>query len=200
MAARKLRRSLSHSTCYIPLLHYSHSKSIFNLSSIEYRHTHARSEHGDFLSHSIGIETQLLQLRSSALSAQAAHHPCVAALCKAMACRRTLSLALTQARALTGSHRHRRLLKQALQQHLLSLILWTLLRNTFRCRVRSQRAQLSETRPRRAVSQQSVVGQSARTQLALRFRSCNNSRNNLRKLKKKIPQKITNYFTIFLLV
>lgn len=83
---------------------------------------------------------------------------------------RALSQARIQALALTGLHRPT--LSQALvRARALSLSLCRLCCATrFVAEVRSQRAQLSETRSQRAVSQQSVVGQSARRQLfALRL-------------------------------
>lgn len=65
----------------------------------------------------------------------------------------------TQAHTHTGAHSHGQALSRSLSL--------SLLRNTFRARLRSQRAQLNEPRPQRTVSLQSVVGQSTRTQLAL---------------------------------
>lgn len=67
--------------------------------------------------------------------------------------------------SITQAHTHTQALtRTARLSPALSL---SLLRNTFRARLRSQRAQLNEPRPQRTVSLQSVVGQSTRTQLAL---------------------------------
>lgn len=134
------------------LSHYSHSTSTFNQKSIEYRHTRTA-----WLSHSIGMET--LSYSSCALGS-GSQKPSRGERSHRLAYRLLLSQAYTDLRSARLS------CVRALSLSLCRLCCAT----RFVAEVRSQRAQLSETRSQRAVSQQSVVGQSARTQLfALRL-------------------------------
>lgn len=117
--------------------------------------------------------------------------------------------ALSQLRSLAGSdsgiHMHRHSFTQA-HTHTQALtrtarlspaLSLSLLRNTFRARLRSQRAQLNEPRPQRTVSLQSVVGQSTRTQLAL----LSHKRNQIEGAQsEKILKNHKLFYYFFLLV